>query len=254
MSEVTWPFAFDEAERMVWIDNASKGGEYTCPDCEGRMIPVKGESTLHHFRHHADSNCKSGGEGPRHYFAKHTLASVLRNQRTLEDEYWSVSIEHDVGDYVVDVKATNYYRDGFVDAVEYYEVKDKHALTNEKKSYLKKSGKVYEVDISEMSDEQVYDAINLTTLFVERYKRDWVEFFGGSLHKHQNKWGVKINDYGEFDREDAKQGDYCVVYIKKSNTIRVVRLGKRILHNQKYSFFEYDENDRTDLGRWWWTE
>jgi len=105
-----------------------------------------------------------------------------------------------------------------------------------------------------MSDEQVYDAINLTTLFVERYKRDWVEFFGGSLHKHQNKWGVKINDYGEFDREDAKQGDYCVVYIKKSNTIRVVRLGKRILHNQKYSFFEYDENDRTDLGRWWWTE
>jgi hypothetical protein len=254
MSEVTWPFAFDEAERMVWIDNASKGGEYTCPDCEGRMIPVKGDGTRHHFRHHVDSNCSSKGEGPRHYFAKHTLASILRNQRTLEDEYWSVSIEQNVGDYVVDVKAINHCDDGFVEGVYYYEIKDSHALTNEKRNYLKKSGEVHEVDISKMSDDEVYDAINLTTLFVERYKCDRVEFFGGSLHKHNNKWGVKINDYGEFDREDAKQGDYCVVYIKKSDTIRVVRLGKRILHNQKYSFFEYDENDRTELGHWWWTE
>lgn len=254
MSEVTWPFAFDEVKRMVWIDNAHKGGEYSCPDCSGRMIPVKGESTLHHFRHGVDTNCSSKGEGPRHYFAKHTLASVLRNQKTLEDESWEVDVEYKVDDYVVDIKATNCYDDGFIDTVAYYEIKDSHALTDEKRKHLKKSGEVYEVDISGMKDEEVYDSINLTTLFVERFKREWIDFFGGSLHKHNNKWGVKINDYGEFDREDAKQGDYCVVYIKKSNTIRVVRLGKRILHNQKFSFFEYDDNERTDLGRWWWTE
>lgn len=257
MSEVTWPFALDTKGKFVWIDNANREEDYFCPECSSKMIVVKGDETAHHFRHHVDTNC--GGEGPRHYFAKETLASALRKQRReIESEWYEVFTEEVVGDYVVDIVEylldEEFKREPII--TNYYEIIDTNKLNDEKRTKLSKikDSTLYEVDISKMSDEEIYDGFSLTTNFASKYCYNPVKFAGGSLYKHNNTWGVRINDYGEFEREDVQEGDYCVIYIKKTKSIRVVKLGKRILHNQRFSFFLYSDNDRQDLGRWWWED
>ena len=260
LSEVSWPFALDSEGRFVWIDNANREEDYFCPECNSKMIVVKGDETAHHFRHHVDANC--GGEGPRHYFAKETLASALRKQRTeIESEWYEVLTEEGVGDYVVDIveyllDETSTYVGGEPIETNYYEIIDTNKLDNEKRTKLSKikDSTLYEVDISKMSDGEIYDGFSLTTNFASKYCYNPVKFAGGSLYKHNNTWGVRINDYGEFEREDVQEGDYCVIYIKKSKSIRVVKLTKRILHNRNFSFFLYNEDDRVDLGRWWWED
>ena len=77
------------------LGSAEKGKEYVCPECNGCMIPVKGEQRAHHFRHKSSTSSDGngcGGEGPRHYRVKTMLAIMLR-QIEREAMRWETKIE-----------------------------------------------------------------------------------------------------------------------------------------------------------------
>lgn len=80
MSSVTWWSAVDSEGKSILIEDAKRGLEYSCPDCEAPMVPKKGEIISWHFAHKGVTdghNSGCSGEGPAHHRVKTFLAEML---------------------------------------------------------------------------------------------------------------------------------------------------------------------------------
>ena len=97
MSEVLWDVALTRSGKPIWIDGEIIEQLY-CPECDGKMTPVRGQQRQHHFRHDAESNCS--GESAKHRSKKYEIADVL-------GEIGSVMVEGKIGNYVADVLFEN---------------------------------------------------------------------------------------------------------------------------------------------------
>ena len=93
MVEVLWDVALKKNGSRVWI-NELTDEELFCPECQGLMVPVRGEILQHHYRHHKDSNCS--GESAKHWSKKYEIADAL-------EELGEVKVEGRIGNYVADV-------------------------------------------------------------------------------------------------------------------------------------------------------
>lgn len=67
--------ALDGYDRIT-INNALRGKEYQCLECNGIMIPKKGEIKQHHFAHKSDYSCS--GEGQKHLYIKELIFEILQ--------------------------------------------------------------------------------------------------------------------------------------------------------------------------------
>lgn len=74
MSVQFW-VALDGDERVT-INKALRGKEYQCLECNGIMIPKKGEIKQHHFAHKAEYSCS--GEGQKHLYVKELIYEILQ--------------------------------------------------------------------------------------------------------------------------------------------------------------------------------
>jgi hypothetical protein len=95
--EVRWDVALTKDGNRVWIDDDCDEALF-CPECNGVMIPVRGEQRQHHFRHSVESNCS--GESAKHWTKKYEIADALEG-------IGSVIVEGKIGDYVADVLFEN---------------------------------------------------------------------------------------------------------------------------------------------------
>lgn len=75
------PFGLRTADRrMVSIETVERGLACgcVCPGCGARLVGVKGEVKIHHFRHHSeDANCTGARETALHLFAKQIIAEDI---------------------------------------------------------------------------------------------------------------------------------------------------------------------------------
>ncbi len=93
MSEVLWDVALDKDGSRIWIREYC-GEDVYCPECEGKMIAVRGEIVQHHYRHDSESNCS--GESAKHWSKKYEIADAL-------DGMGEVEVEGKIGKFVADV-------------------------------------------------------------------------------------------------------------------------------------------------------
>lgn len=71
-----------DGDNRITINKALKGVEYTCLECNGKMIPKKGEIRTHHFAHKSEYTCS--GEGQKHLYVKELIYEILcMNQKKL---------------------------------------------------------------------------------------------------------------------------------------------------------------------------
>jgi len=64
-------------------------------ECDGKMIPVKGEIKKHHFRHSVEGNCS--GESSLHWSKKYKIHQIAESIGKSE-------VEKAVGKYIADVR------------------------------------------------------------------------------------------------------------------------------------------------------
>ena len=127
----------------VLPSNATKGVEYSCPDCHKSVIFKKGEIKRPHFAHKVDTTqggCNfynHPGESDLHLMVKYMIADFLE-KKTLKEVYWECSgcntmsvgsgfsydIQYETGDKVV----IEYKGEGYV--------ADVAVLNNEKVKYI----------------------------------------------------------------------------------------------------------------------
>lgn len=93
MGEVTWDVAVKKDGSRVWIHEYS-GEDVCCPECDGKMIAVRGEIVQHHYRHDSESNCS--GESAKHWSKKYEIADAL-------DGLGEVKVEGKIRNFVADV-------------------------------------------------------------------------------------------------------------------------------------------------------
>lgn len=73
MSVQFW-VALDGNDRVT-INKALRGKEYQCLECNGIMIPKKGQIKQHHFAHKSEYTCT--GEGQKHLYVKELIFEIL---------------------------------------------------------------------------------------------------------------------------------------------------------------------------------
>jgi DNA-directed RNA polymerase subunit RPC12/RpoP len=54
--------AIDKLGQIIDIEEAAKGGEYYCPECDSKLIVKDGEINIKHFAHEKNSDCDTWGE------------------------------------------------------------------------------------------------------------------------------------------------------------------------------------------------
>lgn len=64
-----------QGDERITINKALRGVEYSCLECEGKMIAKKGEVRTHHFAHKSEFSCK--GEGQKHLYVKELIYEML---------------------------------------------------------------------------------------------------------------------------------------------------------------------------------
>lgn len=69
--------ADDSNGNAIFIHEADRNGNYQCPECKTKVIPVMGNVYRWHFRHESKTNCK-GGETQLHYHAKYLLLKMKK--------------------------------------------------------------------------------------------------------------------------------------------------------------------------------
>lgn len=75
--DILYRTALDAAGALITIEQAEKGAVYSCPICQGDMIPRLGEKKRHHFSHKAlTENCTP--ESVLHYSFKKLLAQKIQ--------------------------------------------------------------------------------------------------------------------------------------------------------------------------------
>lgn len=178
MAAIRWPIAWGADGTYVRVDDAKRGGAYTCPECDWRFIPRQGPKTRWHFAHYFGADCS--GEGSRHSVSKHLIAMVLaepldielgpcvhdlpleppRIERVVPTE---VAVEKGAGAYRPDIAFSVFWRDK--ERRVYVEVVDTHETSYEKAVAL--SGRYFDVTITHLSDDDIFDG----TVVIDRFKR-----------------------------------------------------------------------------------
>jgi len=73
-ASVSYPIAKDESGRWVNIDEAQRGGNYFCPECDSPFVVRLGTVRRHHFAHKPGYTGVCTGESGFHHLAKYMLA------------------------------------------------------------------------------------------------------------------------------------------------------------------------------------
>ena len=78
---VEYEYALDESRNAVYIEDATPGQFYSCPDCESEMFPKnRGLIKDHHYAHkNIESHNGSVGESPLHSNTKYFIANIIKN-------------------------------------------------------------------------------------------------------------------------------------------------------------------------------
>jgi len=95
VGEVLWDVAVKKDGSSVRIHEYS-GEDVYCPECEERMIAVRGRINQHHYRHDNESNCSE--ESAKHWSKKYEIADALEGIGLVEVEKGTK-----IGNYVADV-------------------------------------------------------------------------------------------------------------------------------------------------------
>tara|TARA_B100000902_G_C27164594_1_gene840515 strand:- start:141 stop:1079 length:939 start_codon:yes stop_codon:yes gene_type:complete len=164
-SNVTWWAAYAdlESEKVVQIESAERGVEYYCPECEGVMIPKKGDVLAHHFSHKPKSDGAPHtcvGEGNRHFRVKSFLHGMLNATKNHHFRYdikveMERRIDNDQPDIVVRFEQQNILA---------IEIVDTNPPSKEKR--LRWKDKMLEIQISDWEDEVIIDASKLSGLLI----------------------------------------------------------------------------------------
>lgn len=93
VSYILWDLAKTSKGQIVWISE-KYNDELYCVECDGKMIPVKGEIKRHHFRHSVESNCS--GESARHWSKKYQIHDIAK-------QFGNSEVEKGVDKYVADI-------------------------------------------------------------------------------------------------------------------------------------------------------
>lgn len=122
-----------ETNNYVLPNNASKGREYTCADCNQRVILRQGSVRVHHFAHfNPSTKCRfyntSVGESEYHKHAKLLLQKWLRENRKITFG-WACQNQHQYGKCSTMNSSTEHtikYRIGDEVLVEYRDPRGKY--------------------------------------------------------------------------------------------------------------------------------
>ena len=164
-SNVTWWSAYAdlESEKVVQIESAVRGTEYYCPECEGVMIPKKGDVLAHHFSHKPKNDGTPHicvGEGNRHFRVKSFLHDMLNATKNHHFRYdikveMERRIDNDQPDIVVRFKQQDILA---------IEIVDTNPPSKEK--YARWKDKMLEIEISDWQDDDLVDAAKLSGLLI----------------------------------------------------------------------------------------
>lgn len=165
-SKIKWwaVFHIDEngKEKIVQIENAKKGVDYTCPECSSKMGVRKGEVKAHHFYHKPNTNnvTACGGEGSRHFRVKSILHSMLNSWKTthMMPEI-QIQMEKKIDSFIPDISIS--FGQNQILAIE---IVDKNPPSYEKKEEWKDS--MLLVEITKWSDEEVSDIVKVSGLLI----------------------------------------------------------------------------------------
>ena len=165
-SKIKWwaVFHIDEngKEKIVQIENAKKGVDYTCPECSSDMGVRKGEVKAHHFYHKptTDNVTACGGEGSRHFRVKSILYSMLNSWKTthMMPEI-QIQMEKKIDSFIPDISVS--FGQNQILAIE---IVDKNPPSYEKKEEWKDS--MLLVEITKWSDEDVSDIVKVSGLLI----------------------------------------------------------------------------------------
>lgn len=69
--------AKDEADKDTLINDAIRKGKYYCYDCNGLLIPKKGNTNAHHYAHKTNKTCN--GESWKHKYCKNIISKFHNN-------------------------------------------------------------------------------------------------------------------------------------------------------------------------------
>jgi hypothetical protein len=97
MSYVLWDLAKTSNGTIYWISDEFNEQLY-CMECNGMMIPVRGEIKQHHFRHTVEENCS--GESAQHWSKKYKIHQI-------SEKIGHSEMEKAVGKYIADIRFEN---------------------------------------------------------------------------------------------------------------------------------------------------
>jgi len=174
MTDIKMPFGMRaDDRRIVSVQSVERGLDCgcVCPDCEARLVAVKGDVLRHHFRHHAD-NCGGGRETAMHKFTKQIICDELRVSfpnghsfgvmQSAEQEVWLDGIRPDVLAHF----------DGEDVAIEIHVA---HAVQKPKIDLIRQRGLcTVEINLWRYWDSSSLNEDELRKLVLQDAKRHWV--------------------------------------------------------------------------------
>ena len=141
MSYVLWDLAKTSDGSVYWISDECDE-QLHCLECNGKMIPVRGEIKQHHFRHSVEGNCS--GESALHWSKKYKIHQIAEKIGISE-------VEKAVGKFIADIRFENEWA---------YEVVITNPPSKEKMNQLR--DKLIIFDFSDMNwhDGDVYSGLH----------------------------------------------------------------------------------------------
>lgn len=78
-ASITYMFALGSINSLVHISDAEHNEQYECPSCKEKMVPAKGSTRAHHFRH---GNATCSYETYLHNAAKNAFYNAFNITRS----------------------------------------------------------------------------------------------------------------------------------------------------------------------------
>ena len=217
----------------ILANDAVKGENYFCKECEEKLILKKGNHRCHHFAHQSESDCSftGGGETEKHYLMKYAIKKIIE-----EEIKPSVShVEHWIGskkaDYYFELEYLNSTRKVAVECVYKHTSYDDYL---EKRDYYQREGIYciwlfeYRLLVSDNKEQQNHPTIRLTDL-----RKDIVE---NQNQTFQNKDSLLIINI----EEDRPQLGYLHLRDNKYKDWEVKRFYKEEWINHFHlDFYDY---------------
>ena len=148
MSYVLWDLAKTSDGSVYWISDECDE-QLHCMECNGKMIPVKGEIKQHHFRHSVEGNCS--GESALHWSKKYQIHQIAEKVGTSE-------VEKAVGKYIADIRFEKEWA---------YEVVITNPPSDEKMNDLKEKLVIFNFSDGNWQDGDMYTYHSLEELVLQ---------------------------------------------------------------------------------------